>query len=168
MVKALDLRPLVYTAETHIINLVLDNGTNEKCVLREVQFDPVTDNIVHIDLMGLRMDQKMRFEVPVVLEGTAAGAKLGGIVQHHKHKLEVECLPKDLPQHIAVEIGELNIGESITVGALSLPAGVALIDNPDDTVVAISHAREEVAAAPAEGEEAAEPEVITRGKAEEE
>ncbi len=165
MVKALDLRSLVYTAETHIINLVLDNGTSEKCVLREVQFDPVTDNIMHIDLQGLSMTEKVRLEVPVVLEGNAEGVRAGGFVQHHKHKLEVECLPGDLPEHLVVDIAHLGVGDSISVADVVLPAGVALMENPEDVVVAVMHAREESSAA--EQEAPSEPEVISRGKSDE-
>lgn len=161
-VVALDLRPLVYTAETHLVNLVLSDGTKEKCVLREVQFDPVTDKIMHIDLVGLVMGEKMKFEVPVVLEGIPVGVRDGGVLQHILHKLDVECLPGELPEHITVDVSELHGSESLTAGQITLPKGTILND-PDQVVAVVSHARVEAATEEA-AEASSEPEVIARGK----
>lgn len=169
-VGTLDLRPLVYTAETHIVNLELSDGTNEKCILREVQFDPVTDHIMHVDFMGLVMSEKMVFEIPVVLEGTAAGVRAGGVLHQLLHKLDVDCLPTDLPEHISIDVSALHSGDTFTVGQITLANGVILND-PEQAVVVIGHARaEEVEAPEAEelSEDEIEPEVIGRGKSDEE
>lgn len=166
-VKLLDLRPLVYTAETHIIDLQLSDGTNQKCVMREVQFDPLTDTVTHFDLMGLVMDRKLRVEVPVVLHGSAIGLREGGVLNHLMHKIEVECFPADLPEHIVVDISDMAVGDMRTVAHLHAD-NVVFHADPDVPVVAIAHSRhEEAPAAPTE-EAPAEPEVIARGKAEEE
>lgn len=141
-VKTLDLRPLIYTSETHIVNLVLDNGTSEKCVLREVQFDPITDKVMHFDLQGLMMDELKVFEVPVVLEGQSVGVKNGGRLNQVLYKLEVECLPSDLPEHIAVDITNLDLGQQINVGDLELGNMVVKTD-PQQSVVMLSHPRGE-------------------------
>lgn len=160
-VVALDLRPLVYTSESHIVNLELSDGTKEKCVLREIQFDPITDKIMHIDLVGLMMNEVMKFEVPVLLEGIPAGVRDGGALQQVMHKLDVECLPGELPEHISVDVSELRANESITVGQLSIEHGTILND-AEQVVAIVSHARaeaaEEGAAVPGE------PDVIARGK----
>ncbi len=166
-VHALDLRSLVYTSDTHIVDLRLDDGTAEKCVIREVQFDPVTDKIVHFDLIGLVMDEKMEFEVPIVLEGASIGVREGGFLNHLLHKLHVRCLPAQLPDHIMVDITNLKVGEVITVGDLNV-TGIEIHAEADIPVVTVAHHRGAAidihAGEKHEGEEAEEPEVITKGK----
>ncbi len=159
-VEALDLRHLVYTSETHIVDLQLSDGTSEAAVLREVQFDPITDRVMHFDLIGVVRGQKMKFEVPVVLEGSSEGVRAGGVLQQTLHKLEVECLPKDLPEYIAVDITHLQTSESLLVGDVKLE-GVEILTNHDQPLVVIGHARSESTDEAAEaGEESAEPQVI--------
>ncbi len=165
-VEALDLRHLIYTSETHIVDLRLSDGSSEAAVLREVQFDPITDRVVHFDLIGVVRGQKMKFEVPVILEGSAQGVRDGGVLTQTLHKLEVECLPKDLPEQIAVDVTDLLLGASMLVSEISLP-GVEILTHGEQPIAIISHARGEAVstgeAAPAEGE----PEVIMSGKDEE-
>lgn len=165
-VEALDLRHLVYTSETHIVDLQFSDGTSEAAVLREVQFDPITDRMVHFDLIGVIRGQKMKFEVPVVLEGSSEGMRLGGVLQQTLHKLEVECDPKNLPEHISVDISQLKIGESMLVGDLKID-GVEIITNPEQPLVILGHPRGEAATDTEAVEGAGEPAVITRGKGEE-
>jgi large subunit ribosomal protein L25 len=165
-VEALDLRHLVYTSETHIVDLQFSDGTSEAAVLREVQFDPITDRMVHFDLIGVIRGQKMKFEVPVVLEGSSEGMRLGGVLQQTLHKLEVECDPKNLPEHISVDISQLKIGESMLVGDLKID-GVEIITNPEQPLVILGHPRGEAATDTEAAEGAGEPAVITRGKGEE-
>src|SRR5579864_8289845 len=116
-VKELDLRPLIYTQETHIVNLNLD-GKLTKSILREVQFDPISDKVRHIDLIILHAGEKVRLDVPVSLTGTAAGVKDGGIIDFVMHKLTINVLPDQIPQHIEVDISELKIGHGIHVKEL--------------------------------------------------
>lgn len=162
------IKPLVFTSKTSWISLNLDGGEKYDCVIKDVQFDPVTDRIVHFDLIGLQVGEKIQFEVPVLLKGTAIGVKEGGVVQHFAHKLEVECLPTDIPEHIEVDITNLKIGDSIHVSDLNVP-GVSFITNADALVVSVTHPRAEKEEVPAaEGEAPAEPEVIGKGKSKEE
>jgi large subunit ribosomal protein L25 len=165
-VEALDLRPLVYTSETHIVDLQLDNGTSEKCIMRDIQFDPITDKIVHFDLIGLVMSEVMEFEVPVVLEGSSIGVREGGILNHILHKALVKCLPANLPEHIVVDISELKVGDIYTIGDIKID-GVEVLAEPDMPVVMIAHHRGAVEEhqAKLDAEEAGEePEVIAKGK----
>jgi large subunit ribosomal protein L25 len=165
-VEALDLRHLIYTSETHIVDLQLSDGSKETAVLREVQFDPITDRVVHFDLIGVVRGQKMKFEVPVVLEGSAQGVRDGGILTQTLHKLEVECTPKDLPEHISVDVTDMKLGDSMLVGDIVI-AGVEILTHGAQPLVILAHPRGEAApaveAVPAEGE----PEVIKGGKGEE-
>ncbi len=163
------IKPLVYTAETHLVSLKVD-GKELDCVIKDVQFDPITDRVVHFDLIGLTSGETFQLEVPVQLQGTPVGIKEGGIVQHLIHKLEIECLPKDIPQRIDINISELNIGDSIHVKDLNIE-NITFLNPEESVIVLVAHPK--VEKEPVEGEEAvegesAEPEVIGKGKEEEE
>src|SRR5690242_7470515 len=110
------LKPLVFTSETHIINLKLNDGSARSCILRDIQFDPVTDRPVHFDLQGVREDEEISLEVPVTLSGgTPVGVRDGGIIQQVIHRLRISCLPKNIPEHVEVNIAELKINHFIHV-----------------------------------------------------
>ncbi len=164
------IKPLVYTTETHLVSLKVD-GKELDCVIKDIQFDPITDKVVHFDLIGLTSGETFQLEVPVQLHGTPVGIKEGGIVQHLIHKLEIECLPKDIPQRIDVNISELNIGDSIHVKDLNIE-NITFLSSEESVIVSVAHPK--VEKEPVEGEEMeteeenAEPEVIGKGKGEEE
>ncbi|MEE9225444.1 MAG: 50S ribosomal protein L25 [Bacteroidota bacterium] len=168
-VKEPALKPLIYTSETHILSLRLDDGKEFSCILRDVQFDPVTDKPVHFDLQGLKTDEKVTLEIPVAIKGTAAGVQEGGILQHIIHKLKISCLPKDIPDHIEVDVEHLGMNQSIHVRDLAEGAYM-MLESEDSTVIAVvppTVVKEEV---PAEAValEPTEPEVIAKGKKPEE
>ncbi len=163
------IKPLVYTAETHLVSLKVD-GKELDCVLKDIQFDPITDKVVHFDLIGLTSGETFQLEVPVQLHGTPVGIKEGGIIQHLIHKLEIECLPKDIPQRIDIDITELNIGDSIHVEDLKIE-NITFLNPEDSVIVLVAHPKvekEPVEGEETAGEESAEPEVIGKGKGEEE
>ncbi len=166
-VKELDLRPLIYTNDTHTVNLNLD-GQPQRCILREVQFHPITDRVSHIDLILIHSDEKIRIDVPVKLIGTAMGVKDGGVMDFSLHKLSIEVLPDSIPEHIELDITNLKIGHSLHVS--DVPANAAYTISTD------SHAVIVLIAAPKAADEAtaatdaviAEPEQIKKGKKDEE
>ncbi|HKI77787.1 MAG TPA: 50S ribosomal protein L25 [Ignavibacteriaceae bacterium] len=165
------LNPLVFTKETHLISLQLEDDRQFDCIIKDVQFDPVSDKVVHFDLLGLTSGETFQLEVPIKYLGSPIGIKEGGVLQQFLHKLDVECLPKDIPQHLEINIQGLNIGDSIHVSDLNFE-GLTLL-NPEETViVSVTHAKvevEPVAEEAVEGEEeSAEPEVIGKGKADKE
>lgn len=167
------IHPMVFTSKANLISLKIEGQEEMECIIKDIQFDPVTDEIVHFDLLGLTRGEKIQLEIPVRLTGNSIGVKEeGGVLQHLLHKLDVECLPKHIPESIEVDISELAIGDSIQVSDLSIEDLVLL--NPGDAiVVTVSHQRvveEEVEVTDelAEDEEIAEPEVIGKGKPEEE
>ena len=173
-VTRLKINPLVFTAKTNLISLKLDGHEEYECVIKDVQFDPVSDEVLHFDLIGLTRGEKIQLEVPIKLLGNAVGVKEGGLLQESMHKLSIECLPKDIPQLLELEVTELNIGDSIHVSDLNFENITIL--NPENTIVVsvvlpkVEIEVEEVE----EGEElteeegAAEPEVIGKGKESEE
>jgi len=168
-VKALDLRPLIYTQETHIVNLNLD-GKLTRSILREVQFDPLTDKVRHIDLIILHAGEKVRLDVPVSLIGTAVGVKDGGIIDFVMHKLTINVLPDQIPQHIEVDISELKIGHGVHVKDLAVDEGYTILG--DENAVIVACVAPKVVEEPVPGaiaEAAAEPELVAaKGKKEEE
>ena len=166
------IKPLVFTSQTHLISLKIDGHEDQECVLKDVQFDPVSDEVIHFDLIGITRGEKIEIEVPVQLIGSAIGVKEGGLLQHSLHKLEVECLPKDIPERLEVNISELKIGDTIHVKDLSFE-NVDILNPENSIVVSVVHPKvekepvvvEEGAEVEAEAEEMKEPEVIGKGKA---
>ena len=164
------INQLVFTSKTHLVSLEIEGHEGYECIIKDIQFDPVTDKVIHFDLLGLTKGEKIILEVPVQLVGTPVGVKEGGIIQHVMHKLEVECLPRNIPEHIVIDVSGLKIGDSIHIGDLVYEE-LEFIDPNETLVVQVTHPKIKEEAAPAEEaigeEEQAEPEVISKGKAEE-
>lgn len=169
-VPKVNLDPLVFTAETHVVDLRLPDGTSKKAILRDVQFDPVSDKPIHFDLQGLRENEMVTIEVPVALTGgIPKGVREGGMLQHVIHKLRVECLPKDIPEKIEINVAEMMINQSVHVRDLQV-ANATILENADSTVVAVippTVVKEAEVAAVTE-EAIKEPEVVGKGKKAEE
>jgi len=166
------IHPMVFTSKTHLISLKIEGHEELECIIKDIQFDPVTDEIIHFDLLGLTRGEMIQLEIPVQLLGNSIGVREGGLLQHLLHKVEVECLPRHIPEHIKIDISELAIGDSVHVSELSVE-NLTLLNPGDAIVVAVGHQKVqeeevEVAEEIGEEEEAAEPEVIGKGKPEEE
>lgn len=138
-VPELSLRPLIYTAETHRVELSV-GGQQYDCILKEMKFHPVTDRPFHADFQVLRRGEAITLTVPVQYHGKARGVREGGEMQVIAHELEVTCLPKDIPSHIDVDVSELEIGQSIHLGDIKVE-GVTFGASDDYTLVAIHAAR---------------------------
>lgn len=153
---------------SHILTINID-GATEQAVLRDLQRHPSKPLVMHVDLQRVKAGETLRMHVPLHFLGEqeCPGVKTqGGIVSHSRVEVEVECLPKDLPEYIEVDVSQMNIGESIHLSQLKLPAGVKLVElinfdhmneeerhEIDQPVIAIHHSRVEVAAEePAAGE----------------
>ena len=165
-----EINPLVFTSDTHIISLKVDGSEEHECIIKDVQFDPITDRVIHFDLLGLTKGETFQLEVPVQLKGNPIGVKEGGIIQHIIHKLEIECLPKDIPQHIDIDITNLKIGDAIHVRDLKLE-NISFVTSEGAVIVAITHPKVEAEPAPAEEQiegEIAQPELVGKGKEEKE
>jgi large subunit ribosomal protein L25 len=132
------LNKFVFTSETGIIQLMFDGQEPVGCIIKDVQFDPVTDKVVHIDVQGVTLGQLIQLELPITLVGTAIGVRDGGILQEQTHKLEVECFPRFIPQHIEVNVSDLKVGESIHVRDLKLE-NIKILNSGDTTIVSILH-----------------------------
>lgn len=132
-------------------------------LVKELQYHPVTGEIVHADLYEVDLTAKIRVKVPLHFVGKAAGVVRGGILQPVVREIEVECLPMDIPEFFDVEVSALDIGDSVHVAELTMPAGVTAASESDLTLVTVVPPSIEEAptpaeaAAPAEGAEAAAP-----------
>jgi large subunit ribosomal protein L25 len=165
------LQPLVFTSKTHLISLKIENQEERECIIKDIQFDPVTDRVIHFDLIGLTKGEKIQLEVPVQLIGSAVGVKEGGVLQHVLHRLQIECLPRHIPEHLTIEITELKLGDSVHVSDLNFE-NITILNTPESLVVSVAHPKLKEEAAPVgeavpAAEERAEPEVIAKGKVEE-
>jgi large subunit ribosomal protein L25 len=142
------------TTGASIIDLDVE-GKKNKVVLRELQRDPVTSHIVHIDFHAISMNRPIHIALPIHLTGTAVGVKTdGGIMQQTMRELLIESLPKDIPDDITVDVTELGIGDSVHVSELELP-NVKILSDPKRTVVTIAAPTVMKVEAVTEGEEVA-------------
>ena len=144
-------------------------GTDQQrhAMIKEITIDPLTRRMKHIDFVRVVMDEKVKVTVPVHLHGTAIGVKEGGLLDWQVRELHLECLPTAIPDTVEVDVTPLGGHDYLRVKDLTLPEGVKVLDDPERVVVGVTHARAEVADAAAEAA-AAEPEVIKKGKTEDE
>jgi large subunit ribosomal protein L25 len=140
-VPELSLRPLIYTHETHTVEVQLDK---EKwpCILRAIDFHPVSDRPIHADFQLLKAGQTIRMTVPVQLVGTPAGQLEGGVTQQILSEVEIECLPKDIPGHLELDVSEMNIGDTLHVSALEVE-DLTILTALDRTIVTVAGAAPE-------------------------
>lgn len=158
-----------HRVENAILTLKLKDEKKSKgkaCIIKEIQYHPLHGDILHVDFNEISLTKAIKVNVPVAAQGEPAGVKQeGGSLEHILWEIEVECLPTEIPQNVEVDVSQMKIGDSIYVKDLKLPAGVKILNDPEAIVLTVSEPmKEEVAAAPVEGEEAKEPEVIKEKK----
>ncbi len=181
--RGIDPTPLVVTQKdlhqaTHtkaganaLISLKIGGPKAKKdttCLIKDVQRDPISDRVDHVDFVAISLTEKIKIKVPVVVKDTAdaIGVKDGGVLDLIHHEIEVECLPTKIPERFEVSIKELKIGDAIHLKEIKLPPDVTPLLETEEVVVTIHPPmKEEVAPPPTEG--AVEPEVIEKGKKEE-
>jgi len=154
----------VLASGTRVVTLKLDGG-DKQALIKDVQYDALGEDVLHVDFNELRAGQKVRIAVALVTKGVPKGHTLGGVLQQPVHTLHVECLPAAIPEKIVLDVEPLDVDDVIHVKDLKLPEGVSAVDDPDVVLVAVHLPRvEEVAAAVEAGP--AEPEVLTAKKEE--
>lgn len=165
--KELDLKPFIYTSESHVIDLAIEGeAKNFSCIIKGVQFDPVKYKPIHFDLIALNAEETINLEIPVHLVGTPTGVREeGGLLQHFLHKLEIECLPKHIPSNIELNVEGLHINESIKVGDIKLD-NIKILNDESASVVGVvpPQVQKEEAGADGEVDTSKEPEVVAKGK----
>ena len=149
-----------------LLDVAVDGKAPVKALIREIQRDPVRrQDIVHIDLYEVNANEKITVKVPVHLTGTADGVRNGGgILEHPLRELTVKVLPADIPEHFEVDVTSLVIGKSIHVSELSIPKAEILDDGNLVVAAVVAPRVEEVVAPAGDAATTAEPEVIKKGK----
>ena len=172
-----DLLAILHSAAGHntIFSLDVKEQGTTSVMLKEWQLDPIKETLLHADFLRIAMDNALQVSVPVLPVGVATGVKdQGGVFEFILRQLEVECLPADIPEHIAADISHLEIGSNLRVADLPVDPRLKVLSDPDLVVAHVVAPKEEEEAVAAEEavapglEEEEEPEVMRKGKAESE
>ena len=138
-VNAADVRKLIYTPDIFLVELSID-GKSYKAILKEIQFHPVKDNVLHIDFLQVFDDKDIVMEVPVKLEGLAEGVRMGGKLSQELRKLKVKGNYKNIPEKLVVNVEGIGLGKTIQVGALSYD-NLTILNNAKNVVAAVKLTR---------------------------
>ena len=160
-----------HEGSTQLLSLKFDgDGQLRVAIIRDIQFDPVSESLMHVDLQEVRMDRAITVGVAVHPVGEPAGVKdQQGILNLVMHELQISCLPGLIPDRIDADVSALMIGDVLTVSQLLAPAGVRILNDPNQAVATVSPPRaEEAPAAAVAAAVPAEPEVLTERKPKEE
>ena len=113
-------------------------GKTRPVIVKDQHQHPVRDELLHIDLLEVRLDEKIQTQVSVHLEGSeeAPGIKEGGVLEHVTHEINIEALPTDIPDSIQVDVSGLEIAATMHLSEITAPAGVTFLDDPDETIIA--------------------------------
>lgn len=132
-------RGLVYTPDVFLVNLVVD-GNSYNAVMKDLQFHPVSDRLLHIDFMQVSTDSPIILDIPLKITGESSGVKAGGKLRVKRRSLKVKGLTKNLPDHLTIDITGLGIGQSIKIGDLVYEK-LEIIDNKRAMVVSVEASR---------------------------
>ena len=138
-VVASDLKPLIYSADVHFVEIDVD-GVKTKAIVQDAQFHPLNEQILHVDFFQLDEKKPLVMQIPVKLTGTSPGVKMGGKLVHKLRKLRVKALPADMPQYVEVSIEPLEVGKSVRVRDLKFD-NFEITNTPEDTIVSVTTSR---------------------------
>lgn len=172
-VSAEKITPLANSGRWETVRLEVEvpGGKKELCLMRDLQRDPLTERILHVDLLQLQKGHKISVNVPVEITGRekCIGIKQGGVFEQLIHEIEMEVLPKEIPDSFLIDVSALSLEGMVRIADLALPASAVLELAPEEIVLTIGHARivEEPSDETVE-EEPVEVKVVSKGKAKEE
>jgi large subunit ribosomal protein L25 len=162
------------SGQNTLISLKLAGAGDTRVLVKAFQLDPVTHEVLHADFYRVAMDKVLQVTIPIVVHGEPKGVKQqGGVLEHIRREIEIECLPADIPEHVVVDVSELMLHQGVRVRDLTINPKWTPLSDPDLMLVHVIMPKAEEVAAPAEVAAAAtatpaEPEVIKKGKKEEE
>jgi large subunit ribosomal protein L25 len=165
-------RELVYTNEAHFVHLNIE-GEEVQAILQEVQFHPVSEIILHADFLRIAEDRKIKMNIPIRLIGQAPGVAKGGTLVKKRSSLKVYAFPKDMPDHIDIDVSELDFHHAVKVSNIDIEglefmdpdqASIAVVEVPRAAKMAADEAAAAAAAAPADAAKAAAPAKKDEGK----
>jgi len=147
-VNEIALKKLVHSADSHIIDLQFPDGKIKRSFIKQVQFHPVTDRIIHTDFQLFSADEVIELEVPVAVSGESIGVEKGGKLQIIRHALTIKGKPENMPDHLVVDVTALEIGHSLHVREIPMTAyaGLVISDDPDTPVITILASKKEAEA----------------------
>ncbi|MCF7873217.1 MAG: 50S ribosomal protein L25 [Candidatus Omnitrophica bacterium] len=158
----------MHFSESTVIDLFISGEKKSESIpvlIKDVQYHPLTDKVIHIDLLQVSLKEKITVHIPVVLKGEAKGKEEGAVLEQILREIEVEGLPLSIPEDIEVDISGLEIGHSLHVADLQPPADIAIVTEPESTVATLVVKKEEEEEEEELAEEApTEPEVIKEKK----
>ena len=155
-------------SESVVIDMEIINGEkkeNYSVIIKDIQYHPLTEEIIHLDFMRVSLEEKIRVHVPIVLKGEPKGVKLGGTLEQILREIEIEALPLDIPEKIEIDVSDLDIGDSLHVRDVKVSEKLKIITPLEETIATVVTKEEEVVEATEEAEQ--EPEVIKEKKEEE-
>ncbi len=146
-VPTLKLRPIIYTRDKHIVELTINGQEGvQRCIVREVVFDPITDEIVHFDLFGLTEGKEVRIRVPLRFEGQSVGERGGGIATAVMSSVRIVCQPENIPASINIGISAMKIGENMRIRDVKWDGG-EIIEPPSAVIYRVATSRRAMAGA---------------------
>ncbi len=135
------------------LNIEGDTQTNRVVILKDHQEHPLKEGWVHADFYEIDMTKEIKVQVPILLEGHSPAEKMGGLVEHSLHELELRCLPANIPHEIKVDMTQVKMDQVVHVSDLLIPENVEVINDSGDVVVSVHEVKVQEEAAPVEGEE---------------
>ena len=152
-----------------LLNLLIQNGKQKSrtAMIKELQTQPVSGNLLHVDFYEVAMDQKIKISIPVVTTGQATGVEEGGVLQMVRHEVEIFCFPNNIPESLEVDITGMSIGDSKHIDEVSIDESFELVDESNFTIVTVLSPKAEEVEEVEEEEEGEEAEAETaEGEAE--
>lgn len=140
-----ELRQIVYTPLVYVVDIKIDGKETVNTIMKDIQFHPVTDNILHIDFYEINEERPIQVRIPVALEGLAEGVRLGGKLNFQSRRLKVKGFYKNIPEKIQIDISSMLVGDSIHVGDIETE-GYSIIEPKEKVVCSINAARSTVTA----------------------
>lgn len=150
----IDLKKIVFSPDTYLVNMDLD-GAAKSCILKDIQYHPVTDRIVHIDFLEVFDDKEVAVDLPVRAEGSSVGVMNGGVLITNFRTLSIKGLSDAIPDRITLNVTDLMIGDGIRVGEVIID-GCTVLQDANDVVLSVKTSRAAMSAATSEDEEGAE------------
>ncbi len=148
-----------------LLDLLIQNGKQQSrtAMIKELQTQPVSGSLLHVDFYEVAMDQKIKISIPVMTKGQSKGVEEGGVLQLVRHEVEVFCFPNNIPESLEVDVTGMNIGDSLHINEASIDEAIELVDETNFTLVTIlsPKAEEEEVVEEEEGEEGEETEAET-------
>jgi large subunit ribosomal protein L25 len=138
-VLATDLKDAIYTPEANFLEIDI-NGTKTKAIIKEMQFHPLTDLLLHVDFLQLFDEKEIIMEIPIKLTGTSPGVKMGGKLVQKLRSLRVKALPANMPQFVEVSISKLEVGNLFRVRDIE-KGNFTITNTPEDTIASVTMSR---------------------------